>query len=177
MSIRVGISSCLLGDKVRYDGGDKRASFLAPIAGEGVEWVPVCPEVEMGLGVPREPIRLVEDAGDIRLLGVTSGADHTARMRDYARRRLDELARLGLCGYVFKKDSPSCGPAGVQVWTAAGRPGRTDRGLFAAALVDRLPGLPVEDEEQLADPRRRAAFVQRVFAYARTERNQERGRL
>src|SRR2546423_1752383 len=107
--IRVGISMCLLGERVRYDGGHKLDRFLTDVLAKYVEFVPVCPEVEIGLGTPREPIHLVEVAGEIRLRGVESDIDHTTAMRRYARRRVDELAKLDLCGYILKKDSPSCG--------------------------------------------------------------------
>ncbi len=168
MTIRIGISSCLLGQKVRYDGGHKRDWFLTDLFGRYVEWVPVCPELELGLGVPREPIHLVAAAEQgVRLVGVKSGTDHTAGMEKYAKRRLNALAALDLCGYVFKKDSPSCGVWRVKVRNAAGMPGRNGRGLFAAALIERFPNLPVEEEGRLSDARLRENFVERVFAYAR----------
>jgi uncharacterized protein YbgA (DUF1722 family)/uncharacterized protein YbbK (DUF523 family) len=168
-SIRIGISSCLLGQKVRYDGGHKRDGFLVDLFGQYVEWVPVCPELEMGLGVPREPIHLVSrDGGDkLRLIGVKSGADHTEAMQAYARERLDELEGLDLCGYVLKKDSPSCGLLRVKVWNQPATATKNGRGLFAAALLARLPRLPVEEEGRLSDPRLRENFIERVFAYVR----------
>jgi uncharacterized protein YbgA (DUF1722 family)/uncharacterized protein YbbK (DUF523 family) len=169
MAIRIGISSCLLGQKVRYDGGHKRESFLADTFGRYVEWVPVCPELEMGLGVPREPIRLVarDEHGGVRLVGVKSGADHTSAMEQYAKRRLDTLQRLDLCGYVLKKDSPSCGLMRVKVWNLHGMATKSGRGLFAVALTERFPQLPVEEEGRLSDARLRENFIERVFAYAR----------
>jgi uncharacterized protein YbbK (DUF523 family) len=158
--IRIGISSCLLGQKVRYDGRHKRDRLLVEAFGRFVEWVPVCPEFEMGLGVPREPIHLVRTGPRaVRLLGVESATDHTAAMRKYARHKLDALAGLELCGYIFKKDSPSCG------LRAAPYPG-----LFAAALVARFPDLPVEEEGRLSDRNVREQFIERVFAYARRKR-------
>lgn len=171
--IRIGISSCLLGQKVRYDGGDKRDQRLIEAFGRLVEWVPVCPEFELGLGVPREPIRLVRTGSRaIRLLGVNSGTDHTAAMRQYAKQRLDALATLDLCGYILKSDSPSCGLRDVPLAAADGTPApdareHSSKGLFAAALVQRFPELPVEDEGRLAEPRVREEFLKRVFAYAR----------
>src|SRR5690606_4696456 len=107
--IRIGISSCLLGHAVRWDGGHKRDAFLVERLGRFVEWVPVCPELELGMGVPREPIRLVARGAGIRLVSVSGGVDWTARMRAFAQRRVRALARLGLCGYVLKARSPSCG--------------------------------------------------------------------
>jgi len=164
--IKVGISACLLGDEVRYDGGHKRDTFLADTFGRFVEWVPVCPEVECGLGTPREAMRLVRVGKDVRLITVKTETDLTARMETFARRRLPTLMLEGLSGYVFKKDSPSCGLERVKVYDG-GAPTRSGRGLFAAALVDRLPHLPVEEEGRLSDARLRDNFVERVFAYWR----------
>jgi uncharacterized protein YbgA (DUF1722 family)/uncharacterized protein YbbK (DUF523 family) len=168
MTIRIGISSCLLGQQVRYDGGHKRDLFLVDTFGHHVEWVPVCPELEIGLGVPREPIHLVaQSKGAVRLVGVKSGADHTAAMQKYAKRRLDALAALDLCGYILKKDSPSCGLSRVKVRNRAGMAATNGRGLFAEALVERFPHLPVEEEGRLSDARVRENLIERVFAYAR----------
>ncbi len=166
-TVRIGISSCLLGQKVRFDGGHKRDVFLVETFGKFVEWVPLCPEVEIGLGTPREAIRLVRDAGGVRLIGVKSAADHTDRMRGWAVHRADLLARETLDGYILKKDSPSCGMERVKVYTPGGVPSRDGRGLFAEALIARLPLLPVEEEGRLSDPRLRDHFVERVFAHRR----------
>jgi uncharacterized protein YbgA (DUF1722 family)/uncharacterized protein YbbK (DUF523 family) len=173
---RIGISRCLLGEEVRYDGGHKRDHFLVHTVGPFVEWVPVCPEVEVGMGTPREAIRLVAHdegvpagAARVRLVGLRTGADWTRRMADYAARRVRELQPLDLDGYVLKKDSPSCGLTRVRVH-ASGSATRTGRGLFAQALVDRLPHLPVEDEGRLNDPVLREGFVERVFGYRRLRR-------
>src|SRR5438046_2947460 len=164
--LRPGISACLLGQAVRYDGGHKRDPFLAETLGRFVEWVPVCPEVELGLGVPREPIRLEGDAAAPRLVAAKSRRDLTRAMTRLARARAAELARLDLVGYVFKKDSPSCGMERVRVH-GGGRPRRRGTGLFARALMERLPLLPVEEEGRLGDAALRASFVERVFAHAR----------
>ena len=165
--VRIGISSCLLGQQVRYDGGHKRDAFLVETLGPFVEWVPVCPEVEMGMGTPREPVQLRRVNGEIRLLGVKSSTDHTAVMRTWAARRVEALAREDLDGYVLKKDSPSCGMERVKVYEGRGPAARTGRGLFAEALTARLPLLPVEEEGRLSDPQLRENFVERVFAYRR----------
>ena len=165
--IRIGISACLLGDQVRYDGGHKRDGFLADVLGPLVEWVKVCPEVEIGLGTPRESIRLTEENGRIRLLTVKTGIDHTDAMTAYAAQRTKAFAGADLCGYVLKKDSPSCGMTRVKVYRSNGPPARTGVGLFAAALLARLPQLPVEEEGRLQDPRLRENFIERVFAYRR----------
>ena len=168
--VKIGISACLLGEEVRFDGGHKRDRFLTDILGPQVEWIAVCPEVEMGLGTPRETMRLVAagDAG-LRMLTTRTGIDHTDGMERWAARRLDELARdqPDLCGYVLKKDSPSCGMERVKVYGAAGAPKRDGRGLFAAALLRRFPSLPVEEEGRLGDARLRENFIERIFAYRR----------
>ncbi len=170
--LRIGISACLLGEAVRFDGGHKRDSFLTETFGPYVEWVSVCPEVEVGLGTPRESIRLVRGRDGARLVGTRSRADHTARMRSFARRRVGELVRSDLDGYVLKKDSPSCGLHRVRVYDDEGGrpPARIGRGLFAEELVRRLPRLPVEEEGRLSDPHLRENWVERVFAYARLKK-------
>ncbi|HEV8586207.1 MAG TPA: DUF523 domain-containing protein [Methylomirabilota bacterium] len=165
--VRLGVSACLLGEAVRWDGGHKRDAIVVELLGPRVTWVPVCPEVELGLGVPRPPIQLAGDARAPRLVVAETGADLTARMRRFAEARLDELARLGLDGYVLKARSPSCGPAGVPVHGTAGA---TGAGLFAAALAARFPDLPAEDEDGLADPAVRARFLERAVARARRHR-------
>jgi uncharacterized protein YbbK (DUF523 family)/uncharacterized protein YbgA (DUF1722 family) len=165
--IRLGISACLLGEPVRFDGGHKRDPFLVESLGQFVDWVPVCPEVESGLDAPRESMRLVQADGRIRLLTNKTAQDHTTRMRSYARRRVEELVDGELCGFVLKKDSPTCGLERVKVYGAAEVPAKSGRGLFADALVTRFPLLPVEEEGRLNDPRLRENFVERIFAYRR----------
>ena len=164
---RIGISACLLGQEVRHDGGHKRDRLLVELLGPLVEWVPVCPEVEMGMGVPRESVRLLRRGGDLRMVAERSGTDHTDAMRAFSAWRVAELARLDLCGYVFKQGSPSCGAEGVPIHGAQGSPGDTGRGLFAAALIEALPDLPVEEEGRLHDPALRERFLERAFAYRR----------
>jgi len=166
--IRIGVSTCLLGARVRFDGGHKRDAFLVETFGRFVQWVPVCPEVEMGLPVPRDTLRLVRDGGgDIRLVMPKTGADYSARMRKYAAARCAALRREDLCGYVLKKNSPSCGLERVKVYTEKGMPSVAGRGVFADALLRAFPHLPIEEEGRLCDPRLRENFVERVFAYRR----------
>jgi uncharacterized protein YbbK (DUF523 family) len=165
--VRIGISSCLLGERVRYDGGHKRDDALIAAFGRSVEWVPVCPEVEMGMGVPREPIRLVDDAPGIRLVGTQSGTDYTDAMRTYASERMRMLHRANLCGYILKTGSPSCGLERVSVYGRIGALVGQDRGQFAAVLLEAFPNLPIEEEGRLAEPCLRREFVERVFAYRR----------
>jgi uncharacterized protein YbgA (DUF1722 family)/uncharacterized protein YbbK (DUF523 family) len=164
--IRIGISTCLLGEHVRFDAGHKRDPFLVETFGRHVEWVPVCPEVEAGLGVPRESMHLERIGGEVRLVTRKTGIDHTETMRRYAARRVAALQAQDLCGYVLKKNSPSCGMERVKVYGRSG-PVATDRGLFATALLRAFPHLPVEEEGRLNDPRLRESFVERVFAYRR----------
>lgn len=175
LEIRIGVSACLLGQTVRYDGGHKKDPFVTDLLGRFVTWVPVCPEVEIGLGTPREPIRLEGDPAAPRLVGTKTGADHTRRMTDYARRRVAALAELGLSGYVLKRASPSCGMERVKVYSPAGMPDRQGRGLFASALVAALPLLPVEEEGRLGDPSLRESFITRVFAHRRLAALRESG--
>jgi len=165
--IRIGISTCLLGENVRYDGGHKRDAFITETLAQFVSFVPVCPEVELGLGIPRETIHLVRRNGDIRLVGTRSDTDHTAAMNRFARSKVAELKRLDLSGYILKKASPSCGLFRVRVHRERGMPARDGRGLFAAALVQALPYLPVEEEGRLRDPGLRESFFERMFAYDR----------
>jgi uncharacterized protein YbbK (DUF523 family) len=168
---RVGISRCLLGDEVRHDGTHKRDQAVIDALGPFVEWVPVCPEVETGMGTPREPVHLVMNAVTsgagtgatgtaIRLVGVQSGVDWTGRMREWAADRLRTLTALSLCGYVFKARSPSCGMRAVPIHD--GDAIRTGQGLFAHGLIGALPDLPVADEEMLAHPGAREDFLERV---------------
>lgn len=165
--IRLGVSACLLGERVRHDGGHKHDRYLSDVLGRFVEWVPVCPEVELGLGVPRPTIRL-EGAPDApRLVEPKAGRDLTRAMDRYARRRVRELEALRLHGFVCKSKSPSCGRAGLPVYGAAGRASRRGRGRFTAALMDRMPLVPVEDEARLHDAPIREHFLERVFAYQR----------
>ena len=166
-NIRIGISRCLLGDEVRFDGGHKLDSFLADTLSRYVEWVPVCPEIEVGLGTPREAMRLVGDVGSTRLVTITTGVDHTQAMEHFSRRRVRELETLDLSGYVFKKDSPSCGLERVRIYNQHGMPTRTGTGLFARAFTEHFPLLPVEEEGRLNDPILRENFIERVFCYRR----------
>ncbi|MXY59855.1 MAG: DUF523 and DUF1722 domain-containing protein [Chloroflexi bacterium] len=166
---RIGVSACLLGEPLRYDGGHLRNEFLTQTLAPHVEWTPVCPESEVGMGTPREPVRLV-DVGDgaPRMRGARSDTDHTDAMRSWAAHRIGEIAGLGLHGYVFTKNSPSCGLFRVKVYPSGGGPAaRNGRGLFAEALTQHFPLLPVEEQGRLHDPRLRDNFVERVFVYQR----------
>jgi len=149
--VKIGISSCLMGNKVRYDGGDKLDRFLADTLGRYADFVPVCPEVEMGLPVPREPMRLEGDAGKPRLVTIETDIDYTDRMTVWAEGRLSELEKEGLCGFIFKARSPSCAVDGAA-------------GLFARAFMERFPMIPVVDEERLRDNGIMDEFIERMSA-------------
>jgi uncharacterized protein YbgA (DUF1722 family)/uncharacterized protein YbbK (DUF523 family) len=166
-AIRLGVSRCLLGENVRYDGGHKLDRFLVNTLGQYVEWVPVCPEVEIGLPIPRDTMRLVGDAEAPRLVMPKSGEDHTERMQAWARERLEQLAAVKLHGFVFKKDSPSSGLYRVKVYTEAGMPSKIGTGIFPAEVMKRFPLLPLEEEGRLHDMHLRENFIDRVFAYQR----------
>lgn len=165
--IRLGVSSCLLGNEVRFDGGHKRDRFLTDLLGSFIEWVPVCPEVEVGMGTPRPAMRLLEGSESVRMVEIKSGRDHTHSMKEYSAKRVRELKALDLCGYILKKDSPSCGMTRVKIYSEAAMPRREGRGLYAAALMEAYPDLPVEDEGRLNDAGLRENFIERVFAYQR----------
>lgn len=152
---------------MRFDGGHKRDRFLTDTFGRFVEWVAVCPEEEAGFGTPRESMRLVDEDGRLRLLTTKTKVDLTDRMTRYAHERVERLGKDDLSGYVLKKDSPTCGNERVKVYNAHQVPVRGGQGLFAAALRERFPFLPVEEEGRLSDPRIRDNFVERVFAYRR----------
>jgi uncharacterized protein YbgA (DUF1722 family)/uncharacterized protein YbbK (DUF523 family) len=166
--LRLGVSGCLLGEEVRYNGGHKHMHYLTHALGAYVDWVSVCPEVEMGMDTPRESIRLQGDVEDPQLVGPKSGTDHTVAMKTWAKSRLDDLALLDLHGYVLKKDSPSCGLFRVRVYNIkTGIPTREGQGIFARALMERMPFLPIEEEGRLNDLPLRENFIERMFAYYR----------
>src|SRR5262245_41279728 len=171
--IRVGISTCLLGERVRFDGGHKRDADLTELLGRFFEWVPVCPEVEVGMGVPREPVRLSGEPESPRMTGVKSGTDWTKKMREYSARRARELE--GLDGYIFKSRSPSCGLERVKVYSGE-VPAARGRGIYADAFVERHPLVPAEEEGRLKDPRIRENFIVRVFSHHRLHNLRERFR-
>jgi len=176
--IRVGISACLLGQEVRYDGGHKRDGLIIATLGRLFEWVPVCPEVEMGLGVPRETLRLEGRDDPPRLVFLETRVDITDRMNSWSRRHLKRIEAMDLCGYVLKSNSPSCGMRRVKVFKGGGpgRPARKGVGLFARALMDRFPLLPVEEEVRLHRRAARDRFVERVVSYRqRRERRLRKG--
>ena len=173
--IRIGVSSCLLGAEVRYDGGHKLDHHISEVLGEFFEWVPVCPGVEIGLGVPRPPIRLVEGQASPRLVEPESGEDLTERMESFARERLAELQEAGLDGFILKSRSPSCGIERVKVFGQDGKPKRNGVGVFARALILRRPDLPAAEDEILEDPGPCRDFFERVLRHHRRRTLSRRG--
>ncbi|MDJ0991163.1 MAG: DUF523 and DUF1722 domain-containing protein [Desulfobacterales bacterium] len=172
--IKIGISSCLLGNDVRWNGGHKRDRYLTDTLGHFVDWVPVCPEVEIGLGIPRETLRLVGDPEDPQLVTTKTKVDHTDRMKTWARGRLKELAQEELCGFIFKSDSPSSGMVRVKVYGKKGMPQKKGVGIFARAFMDHFPLIPVEDDGRLRNPSIRENFIEQVFTLKRWRDTRER---
>jgi uncharacterized protein YbgA (DUF1722 family)/uncharacterized protein YbbK (DUF523 family) len=164
--IRLGVSSCLMGETVRFDGGHARDRFTTDVLGRWVEFVPVCPEVEAGMGTPRPTIRLVEDESDgpVRLVAPSTGEDFTRPMKDLAAARIAALQELDLDGYVLKRNSPSCGLERIKVYLNGMPSRRNAAGLFAAELIERWPALPLEEDGRLNDARLRENFIERIFA-------------
>ena len=165
--IRLGVSSCLLGERVRFDGGHKHDRFLTQTLGRYVEYVPVCPEVELGLPTPRETLRLVGEPDAQRLVFSKSGEDITERMQNWARKRVIELEKEELCGFIFKAKSPSSGMTRVKLYDKNGSPNTQGVGLFARAFMEHFPLLPVEEDGRLNDPRLRENFIEAIFTLKR----------
>jgi len=161
--IKIGISSCLLGEKVRYDGGHKLDRFLQDTLGQYVEYVPVCPEVECGFGIPREALRLTGDPASPRLITSRTKRDYTDRMNKWAKKRVKTLESEDLCGFIFKSKSPSSGMERVKVYNDKGMPSQQGVGLFARAFMEHYPLVPVEEEGRLHDPKLRENFIERIF--------------
>ncbi len=180
-TIKIGVSSCLLGNNVRYNGGHAHDRFITGTLGEFVEFVPVCPEVECGLGVPRLTMHLKGDVENPRLVTTKTGEDHTERMVSWAKKKLEELANEGLCGFIFKKNSPSSGMAHVKVFNDKGQPVNKGSGIFAGMFMRRFPLIPVEEDGRLNDPILRENFIEQMFTLKRwrdlTARGITRGHL
>lgn len=165
--IRLGISTCLLGEKVRFDGGHKLDRFLRDTLGYYVEYVPVCPEVECGLGIPREALRLVGDPESPRLVTVRTKKDFTDLMMSWAAKRLQELEKENLCGFIFKSNSPSSGMERVKVYNENGTPAKKGVGIFARAFMEHFPLVPVEEDGRLHDIHLRENFIEAIFTMKR----------
>jgi len=173
--IKLGISACLMGENVRYNGGHTHDPFLTKTLGQYVDYVPVCPEVECGLPVPREAMRLVGDPLNPKLLTIKTGIDMTEQMKAWARIRLDAMQNENLCGFIFKSKSPSSGMERVKVYDAKGIPANVGIGIWARIFMDRFPLLPVEEEGRLHDPVLRENFIQRIFVFKRFQELRTQG--
>lgn len=165
--IKIGVSTCLLGENVRYDGGHKLDRFLTGTLAQYVEYVPVCPEVECGFDTPREALRLVGDPASPRLMTSKSAKDYTERMVNWANNRVSELENEGLCGFIFKSNSPSSGMERVKVYNEKGMPVKKGTGVFARIFMEHFPLIPVEDEGRLHDPKLRENFIEQIFTLKR----------
>ena len=165
--VRIGISSCLLGNPVRWNAGHKLDRFLTNTLGQFVEYVPVCPEVEAGFGVPRESVRLVGDPENPRMISFKSKTDLTDQMTSWAAKRAKELEKEDLCGFIFKSDSPSSGMIRVKVYSEKGMPRKVGVGMFARAFMDHFPRIPVEDDGRLNNPAIRENYIERIFSLRR----------
>lgn len=174
--IKIGVSSCLLGNKVRYNGGHARDRYVTQTLSEYMDFVPVCPEVECGLGTPRPTMHLRGDVAHPRLVVTKTGEDHTDQMISWARERLEELDKEDLCGFVFKKNSPSSGMARVKVFNEKGQPVKKGSGIFAGMFMKRFPLIPAEEDGRLNDPRLRENFIERIFTLRRWRDTISKGR-
>ncbi|MDO3377340.1 YbgA family protein [Geoalkalibacter halelectricus] len=174
--IRIGISSCLLGENVRYDGGHQLDRLIRDVLGRFLEFVPVCPEVEVGLPIPRETLRLVGDPQHPRLVFSKSGEDITERMEAWARQRCDALEKDNLCGFIFKSRSPSSGMERVKLYDKNGVPAKQGVGVFARIFMERFPLVPVEEDGRLHDDRLRENFIECIFTFKRWRELEAQGR-
>ena len=165
--IKIGISQCLLGENVRWNGGHARSRFITDTLSHYVDFVPVCPEVEAGFPIPRETFRLAGDPENPRLITTRSKVDHTDKMVQWASQRVEKLESENLCGFIFKKDSPNSGLLRVKVYNEKGMPVKKGVGLFARAFTERFPRIPVEEEGRLNDPNLRENFIEQIFTLKR----------
>jgi len=165
--IKLGISTCLLGENVRYDGGHKLDRYLRDILGQFVEWVPVCPEVECGLSTPREAMHLIGDPDSPRLITIKTGIDYTEQMLVWAKKRLELLQKEQMCGFIFKTKSPSSGMRDIRIYNEKGMVVNKGVGLWAKTFMEYFPSLPVEDEGRLNDAGLRENFIERIFVVFR----------
>ncbi len=168
--IRIGISSCLLGHPVRYDGEDRREDVILDALGKYFQFVPVCPEVEYGLPVPREPMRLTGGPAAPRLVAISTGVDHTDGMLQWTRGKIKCLSGENLCGFIFKSRSPSCSAAGVEVYSPSGGRNKRAAGIFSRAFMRHFPSVPIEEETGLYSARAREGFIRRVIDFSGKKR-------
>ena len=168
--IWVGISSCLLGEKVRWNGDHKQNWYAREILGKFFEYVPVCPEVEVGMGVPRETVHLKGEKDSPKMVGTKTGTDWTQKMKRFSVGKVRELSSKNLSGFIFKKGSPSCGIERVSLYTESGNKANSmAQGLFAGTFMKKFPLVPVEEEGRLNDFKIRENFIVRVFGFHRLQ--------
>lgn len=165
--IKIGISTCLLGEKVRYDGGHKLDRYITDTLGHYFEWFPVCPEVEYGLPVPRESMHLIGDPASPRIVTIRTGVDHTEGMKKWATDKLTKLEKENLCGFISKSKSPSSGIGGIKVYASSGIPSNKGTGIFGGAFMRYFPLIPVIDDGRLHNPNLRENFIEQVLVYKR----------
>jgi len=171
-----GISSCLLGEKVRYDGRQLHKRYITDFLEEYFAWIPVCPEVEYGLGMPREAMHLVGDPEKPRLVEISTGIDHTDGMLKWVKKKLVELEKKDLCGFIFKSKSPSSAIRGVKIISPSGVKCGEGPGLFGGAFAKYFSLIPVIDDEQFGDPVLRKNFLEKVFARKKLRDTKEKDR-
>lgn len=174
-AIKIGVSACLIGEKVRWDATDSRDLFLTETFAKYAELVPICPEIACGMGIPREKVRQIQQDDEIRLIGEESGKDMTEEMAHWAQRILPGLEEEGLCGFVLRSRSPSCALIQAKIFSTTGTPPRRGAGFFANMLIDHYPLLPVEASERLQNPMLRANFICRVYVLNRWRELLEKG--
>jgi uncharacterized protein YbbK (DUF523 family) len=163
----VGISPCLLGKRVRYDGGHRHNRYITDILGKYFDWIPVCPEVEYGLGIPREPMHLIGDPAKPRIVTIFTGIDHTDGMMKWVENKLVALEKEDLCGFMFKSKSPNSAIRSVTILSPSGVECGVGPGIFGGAFIKHFSKIPVIDDEQLGDPVLRKDFLEKVFAFKR----------
>lgn len=162
--IVIGVSSCLLGEKVRFDGGHKRDSYLCDLLANYVDFLPICPEVAIGMGIPRPSVHLVGDPKKPRMVEVkNSSMDYTDAMINFAQETMKTLTSIS--GYILKNKSPSCGLKSIKVYQEQKRPPLFGQGIYAKILTEFYPSLPIEEEGRLNDPYLRENFIERLFIY------------
>ena len=174
-TIKVGVSSCLLGEETRYDGTHKRDHFIADVLGKWVTFVPLCPEVECGFGIPREPLRLVGGLEATTLMTSITKGDYTQSMLRWARKRALALKKKGLGGFIFKSKSPSCGVRKVKIYRENGLAIPKGEGIFVKIFREHFPFMPIEDEEGIHDPKAFKNFIDKVFIFTRWRESLEQG--
>ncbi|MCL0044802.1 DUF523 and DUF1722 domain-containing protein [Nitrospinaceae bacterium] len=168
--IKIGVSSCLLGEEVRWNGGHKKDRYVQAALDNYFEYVPTCPEVDVGMGIPRETVALYGVLEDHKMISKKSQTDWTSKMNTYMKGRISTLGKNDLCGYIFKSKSPSCGIGRVPIYSKFGSSKvRYGPGMFASSFMKTLPLIPVEDEGRLHDPVIRENFIVRVFCFNRLQ--------